>query len=364
VRDSCLLLFSLVAAAGMTAAVGMREYGALPDGRPVHAYTLENKGVRVVVLDYGAILAEVHVPDRAGRVADIALGYDSLGGWLPDQGYMGATVGRYANRIGGGKFSLDGRSYTLAVNNPPNHLHGGRQGFNQKLWSGKVVRRDVGEGVELEYLSPDGEEGYPGNLRATVTYLLTAANELRIEFAATTDHPTVVNLTNHAYWNLTGDARTPILGHELTLHARSFLPVASGIPTGEFAPVTGTPFDFTAAKPVGRDIVANHEQLRQGFGYDHCWVVEGTGLRRAAFVHDPVSGRTLELLTDQPGLQFYTGNWLNGVGKGGVAYRPRTGLCLEPQNFPDSPNIPAFPTATLRPGETYRHTSVYRFGAR
>lgn len=347
----------------LSGAVAVRDYGAMPDGRPVKAFTLENSaGVRVVVIEYGAILAEVHTPDRAGRVAEITLGHDRLEGWLADNSSMGATVGRYANRIAGGRFSLDGQTYTLAINNPPNHLHGGRQGFAKKLWSGSIVTRDGVEGVRMVYLSPDGEEGYPGNLTTTVSYFLSEANELRIQFTATTDRPTVVNLTNHAYWNLTGDPRLPILDHEVTLHARSYLPVASGIPTGDFAPVAGTPFDFSRAKPVGRDIAADHG--KPGRGYDQCWVIDGAGLRLAASVHDPGSGRTLELLTDQPGVQMYTGNWLGGSGRGGVTYRPHTGLCLEPQKFPDSPNQPSFPSATLRSGETYRHTSVFRFGVR
>lgn len=359
------MLLLLVGLTELAAGIRVREYGALPDGRAVQAFTLENAaGVRVVVLDYGAILAEVHTPDREGRVADITLGHDTLTGWLANHAYFGASVGRFANRIAGGKFSLDGRTYTLAVNNPPNHLHGGRQGFDQKLWSGRVVRRDDGEGVRLEYLSPDGEEGYPGNLRATVSYFLTDANELQIEFTATTDLPTVVNLTNHAYWNLTGDARVPILDHELTLFAESYLPVLAGIPTGERAAVAGTPFDFMQAKRVGRDIGADDEQLRGGHGYDHCFVVDGTGLRLAARVHEPVSGRTLELLTDQPGVQFYSGNWLSGRGKGGAEYRRRHALCLEPQGFPDAPNNSTFPSAALRPGEIYRHMSVFRFGVR
>lgn len=348
------------------------NYGTLPDGRAVKQYTLAtDHGVRVVLLDYGATLASVEIPDRNGRVTDVTHGYDDLAGWLGNTSYFGANVGRFANRIASGKFTLDGKSHELATNNTPGglpcHLHGGNSGFDKKLWSGRIVDKPGARGVEFSYLSPDGEENYPGNLAVGVTYWLTDRNELEINYRATTDQTTIVNLTNHAYWNLTGDPHQPITGHEVQLEADSVLAVNAGlIPTGALLPVAGTPFDFTQSHKIGDRIGENNALLKVGNGYDHCWVLrEAKGLRLAARVYEPQSGRRLELFTDQPGLQLYTGNFLDGTskGKGGAAYQFRTAFCLEPQKFPDSPNQPGFPSATLRPGEVYEHSLVYRFSA-
>lgn len=366
-----LLACALVPATLLADPVQVSVYGALPDGRAVRSFTLVNAhGLRAVVIEYGAILASVETPDRHGRFADITLGYDTLEGWLSNTSYFGATVGRYANRIAGGKFILDEKTYTLATNNAPAgipcHLHGGVQGFDKKFWQGRVAEKDGVQGVELTYTSPDGEEGYPGNLRASVTYYLTDDDELRIEFTATTDRPTPVNLANHVYWNLTGDPRETILGHELTLSAPCMLPVNAGlIPTGIVQPVADTPFDFTRAKLIGRDIGLLDDQLRFGHGYDHCWVLSrASGVK--AVLHDPQSGRLLELSTNQPGLQFYSGNFLDGTvtGKQGVKYQFRAGLCLETQKFPDSPNHWNFFSTILRPGGVYHHSINYRFSTR
>lgn len=361
---------SVFVASGMSAQISTSEYGVLPDGRSVKRFILTNaRGVRVTLLEYGAMLAAVELPDRTGRVADVTHGYDNLQGWLTNSSYFGATVGRFANRIAAGKFTLEGKTYTLATNNTPNgipcHLHGGRAGFNQKLWSGNVSEQGGVDGVAFSYLSVDGEEGYPGNLATTAFYALTDENELKIEFQATTDRTTIVNLTNHAYWNLSGDPRETILGHRVQLEADAMLAVDAGlIPTGERRAVAGTPLDFTKAETVGSRIGADNEQLKLANGYDHCWVLRsGDGLRRAARVSEPNSGRVIELFSDQPGMQFYSGNFLDGSakGKGGVAYQFRTAFCLEPQRFPDAPNQPSFPSAVLRPGEHYRHRMVYRF---
>ena len=354
-------------------------YGVLPDGRAVNQYVLTNAaGVRVVLLDYGAMLASVQTPDRHGVSAEITHGYDDLAGWRGDTSYFGATIGRFGNRIAAGKFSLDGKSYTLATNNTPAgqpcHLHGGPQGFNKCLWSGRVLTgaeaQPGAQGVEFTYVSADGEEGYPGTLTVKTTYWLTDANELKITYEATTDRPTIVNLTNHAYWNLTGDPRQTITGHVMHIEADELVPVTSGlIPTGKLMAVAGTPFDFRQPTTVGARIDdATNEQLRFGNGYDHCWVLRGgvgTGLRLAARVNDPVSGRGLELHSDQPGMQLYSGNFLDGTatGRGGVKYPFRSAFCLEPQFFPDSPNQPNFPSTTLRPGDVYRHRMEYRFTA-
>ncbi len=347
-------------------------YGNLSDGRTVHQFVLTNsRGVRVTLLDYGATLASVAFPDRAGKVVDVTHGYDDLAGWLSNKSYFGANVGRFANRIAAGKFSLDGKTYTLATNNAPAgipcHLHGGVSGFDKKLWQGHPVKKDAAAGVEFHYLSPDGEEGYPGKLSAKITYWLTEQNGLRIEFYATTDQATIVNLTNHVYWNLTGNPTAPITGHEIRIDADGVLQVNQGlIPTGATQSVKDTPFDFTRSEQIGRRIDADDTLLKAGNGYDHCWVLRGpSGLSSAAHVHEPSTGRTLELFTDQPGLQLYTGNFLDGAAKGksGVPYQFRTAFCLEPQKFPDSPNHNGFPSAILRPGEIYSHVMEYRFSA-
>lgn len=366
-----MLLLAVINSGAME--VITRDYGTMPDGRTVKHYTLTNShGLQVSLLDYGATLASVKTPDRHGVLADITLGYDHLAGWLGDPSHFGVTVGRFANRIAAGKFVLDGTTYTLATNNSPGgipcHLHGGVASFDKKLWIGKAVKKTNASGVEFSYASADGEEGYPGKLTAKVTYWLAENDELAIEFQATTDRTTIVNLTNHAYWNLTGDPRQPITSHLLELQADALLPVNAGlIPTGERLPVAGTPFDFTTSREIGARIGESHEQLQRGKGYDHCWIVRGeSGLRLAARLHDPQSGRRLELHTDQPGVQFYSGNFLKGLSKGkdGIVYQFRTGLCLEPENFPDAPNQPSFPSARLEPGQVYQRAIVWRFSAK
>ena len=345
-------------------------YGKLNDGREVNIFTLTNaKGLTARITEYGAILVSLEVPDRQGAKADVTLGYDTLAGWLSNTSYFGASVGRFGNRIAHGKFTLDGKAYTLATNNAPGglpcHLHGGIQGFDKVLWKGEAVRKEGARGVALTYTSKDGEEGYPGTLQVKITYWLTDANELVWEAEATTDKPTIINLAHHTYWNLTGDPAKSINDHVLMLAADQYLPTDPGlIPTGVKAPVAGTPMDFRTATAIGARVNADFEALKFGGGYDHCWVLrEGKGIRLAAVLKAPASGRVMEVLTDQPAIQFYGGNFLNGsvTGKGGVKYQFRTGLCLETENFPDAPNHPDFPSAVLRPGETYHHTMVCRF---
>ncbi len=348
----------------------MTSYGKLPDGREAQLYTITNKnGMVAKVTDYGALLVGLEVPDAKGKVADVTLGYDTLDGWLTNTSYFGATAGRFANRIARGKFTLDGVEYTLAKNNEPGgipcHLHGGNKGFDKVLWKGRPLDIAEGRGVKLTYISKNGEEGYPGNLTTTITYLLTDANELVWEAEATTDSPTVVNLVHHSYWNLSGNPKSSINDHEMMLAAPGYLPTDAGlIPTGKIEPVAGTPMDFTKSTRIGDRVDADFEALRFAGGYDHCWVLEaGRGMKLAARVKDPKSGRVMEILTDQPGIQFYGGNFLDGTvkGKGGVEYARRSGLCLETEGFPDAPNQPTFPSAVLRPGETYRHKMVHRF---
>jgi aldose 1-epimerase len=345
-------------------------YGKLDDGREVRLFTLANdQGMTARITEYGAILVGVEVPDAKGTKADVTLGFDSLAGWLTNKTYFGATVGRFGNRIAHGKFTLDGKTYTLATNNSPGgipcHLHGGIRGFDKVLWKGETWERKGERGVTLTYTSADGEEGYPGELKATVTYTLDDHNALTWHAEATTNKPTIVNIVQHTYWNLTGDPKRTILDHELQLLSDQFLPTDAGlIPTGKLATVEGTPMDFRKSTKIGTRIDAPFEALKLGGGYDHCWVLRpGKGVRLAAVLRDATSGRKLEVLTDQPGVQFYSGNFLDGssVGKGGEAYAFRTGLCLETEGFPDAPNQPSFPSAVLRPGETYRHTLVWRF---
>ena len=363
---SALLTMSNLTASDLETAV----YGKLNDGREVKIFTLINaKGLTARITEYGAILVSLEVPDLAGTKADVTLGCDTLAGWLTSTSYFGASVGRFGNRIAHGTFTLDGKEYTLATNNSPGgipcHLHGGLKGFDKVLWTGSPVRKAGARGVALTYTSKDGEEGYPGTLQVKITYWLTDANELVWEAEATTDKPTVINLAHHTYWNLSGDPSKPITGETLMLAADAYLPTDAGlIPTGVLAPVAGTPMDFRTPTPVGARINDAFEALKLGGGYDHCWVLrKGPGVRLAAVVKDPSSGRTMEVLTDQPGVQFYTGNFLDGsaTGKNGVKYQFRTGLCLETEGFPDAPNHPDFPSAMLRPGETYHHTMVCRF---
>jgi aldose 1-epimerase len=344
------------------------------DDTPVRLYTLDNgRGLTARVADYGATLVELHVPDRAGRPADVVLGYDSLEPYLARHPYFGSTVGRVANRIAGARFALDGKEYRLAANNGPHHLHGGLRGFDRKVWTARPLPRPDGPALELTLVSPDGEEGYPGTLRARVVYALTRDDELIVQMDATSDAPTIVNLANHTYWNLAGQGSGDVLGHELTIHAARYTPTdATLIPTGAAAPVAGTPFDFTRAAKVGTHIAffKSPEQLARGHGggYDVNFVVDGTPgeLRPAAQLRDPTSGRTMDLWTDAPGVQLYTANGFDGSqrGKRGAAYVRHAGLCLETQVYPDAIHRPEWPSPILRPGQTYRHVMVHKFSAR
>ncbi len=338
-------------------------YGKMPDGRQVDLFTLTNAhGMRVRLINYGAITVSVEVPDRQGNLADVTLGYDTLEGWLANAPHFGATIGRYANRIAKGKFALDGNAYTLATNNGPNHLHGGIKGFDKALWDAEPVQTPSSVAVKFTYRSKDGEEGYPGNLDVTALYSLTDDSEFKAEFSATTDKPTVVNLAHHSYWNLAGPASGDVLGHQLMLSADKYTPVDAGlIPTGELRPVEGTPMDFREPTAIGARIA----QVEGG--YDHNFVLRGQEGRvtLAARAVEPTTGRVLEIYTDQPGIQFYSGNFLDGTvtGKGGVVYRRHFGFCLETQHYPDSPNHDDFPSVVLRPGETYKHTMIHKFSA-
>jgi len=348
-----------------TTGIHRESFGTLPDGREVGIFTLTNSnGLRARVSDFGALLLSMETPDRQGVPADLTHGYDAFADWLDNPHYFGATVGRFGNRIANGKFTLDGKTYQLATNNAPAdipcHLHGGNVGFNKHLWNASIIPG----GVEFVLRFPDGNESYPGNLDVKVTYRLNEDNELIWQVEAVTDAPTPVNIIHHSYWNLSGDPRRLVYDHELCLEADHFLPTTAGlIPTGEIAPVAGTPMDFTTPTAIGARIDADFEPLRFGNGYDHAWVLRsGTGVRHAARVRDPLSGRVMEIFTDQPAVQLYTANFIDGiVGKNGVTYANRTALCLETEGFPDAPNHPAFPDCILRPGETYRHTLVHRF---
>ncbi len=350
-----------------TARFSKQAFGKTGTGDQVELYTLTNsKGVAVAITNYGGIIVSLKVPDRTGKIADVVLGYDALDAYVKQNPYFGAIVGRYGNRIGKAKFTLNGVEYKLAPNNGENSLHGGNKGFDKVLWTAKPI--DDGKGLELTYLSKDGEEGFPGNLAVTVIYSLNDENELKIDYRATTDKDTVVNLTNHSYFNLAGQGEGDVLGHQVTINADRFTPVDSGlIPTGELKPVENTPFDFRTPHAIGARINQNDEQLALGKGYDHNFVINRSseGLVLAARVTEPVSGRVMEVLTTEPGVQFYTGNFLDGTirGKGGKVYQQRYGFCLETQHFPDSPNKPSFPSVVLRPGQTYHSTTIYRFRA-
>lgn len=331
------------------------------DGKKVYQYTLTNKnGMTVKILNYGGIVTHIFVPDKNGELADIALGYDSLSSYLEATPYFGALIGRYGNRIALGKFELDGVTYNLALNNGPNHLHGGLKGFDKVVWEADDFLEADRTGVILTYDSKDMEEGYPGNLAVKVTYTLTGNNELLIDYEAQTDKTTIVNLTHHSYFNLRGHGNGDILDHQMEIFADQFVPVDNDlIPTGELLPVQNTPMDFTVPHRIGERIA------RVDGGYDHCWVLNNFDgkLRLVACVTEPESGRIMEVLTDQPGLQFYSGNFLDGsnIGKGGVAYQKHFGFCLESEHFPDSPNKPQFPSVVLKPGEKYKTQTVYRF---
>ena len=341
-------------------------FGTMPDGKPVQQFTLTNaRGLELKAISYGGIITSLRVPDRNGRLDDIVLGFENLDGYLKDHPFFGAIVGRYGNRIGKGQFVLEGKTYKLATNNGPNHLHGGTKGFDKVLWTAEPIAGS--NAIAFSRTSPDGEEGYPGNLRVRVTYTLTDANELIVEYRASTDKPTPVNLTQHSYFNLAGQASGDILGHQLMLNADRYTPVDDTlIPTGELAPVTDTPLDFRKPTAIGARINNDHPQLKAGKGYDHNWVLnrKGPGLQLAARVIEPKTGRTLEIATTEPGVQFYAGNFLDGTlkGKAGAVYAHRTGFCLETQHYPDSPNKPNFPSTTLRPGAEYQTRTVFTFG--
>jgi aldose 1-epimerase len=342
-------------------------FGVTPSGDSVDIFTLTNAhGMEARIMNYGGIMVSLKVPDRKGVLGDVVLGYDSLAGYLRSSPYFGAIVGRYGNRIANGRFTLDGATYHLATNNGPNALHGGLQGFDKVIWHAESFKRDSNVGVVLTYTSPDGDQGYPGMLHATVTYTLTPANELAVEYHATADKPTPINLTQHSYFNLAGAGKGDILGEVLTINADRFTPVDSTlIPTGELAPVAGTPFDFRMPTAIGARIGQPDSQLKNGGGYDHNFVLNrsDSGLSLAARVVDPETGRIMTVSTTQPGVQFYTGNFLDGsiTGKGGHRYPKRYGFCLETQHFPDSPNHADFPSTILRPGAEYRSRTVFAF---
>ncbi|MFE0916808.1 aldose epimerase family protein [Streptomyces nigra] len=355
-------------ATGNGAAAPVRSlFGVLPDGTKVHSWSLANGGTRMKVLSYGGVVQSLEVPDRRGRLANVSLGFRSLDDYVESSPYFGALIGRYGNRIGKGRFTLDGRTYQVDVNDGENSLHGGAQGFDKRVWDVEPFTKGADVGLHLHLTSRDGEMGYPGTLRVKVTYTLTRYGDWRIDYAATTDKPTVVNLTSHVYWNLAGEGSGSIEGHRLKIDGSRYTPVDAGlIPTGEQARVAGTPFDFRRAKTVGEDLRTAHQQLLYGQGFDHNWVLDkGISPRPewAATLQDPSSGRTLRIATTEPGLQFYSGNFLDGtlVGTGGRVYRQGDGLCLETQHFPDSPNRPSFPSTVLRPGQTYRSTTVHSF---
>jgi aldose 1-epimerase len=365
------LLMTTSAPVGATPQPGStikKSFGKTPDGQAVDLYVLTNKnGAEASITTYGGALVSLKMPDRNGKLADVVLGYDNVDGYVADKSYFGALVGRYGNRIGHAQFVLDGKTYTLAKNNGENSLHGGVKGFNKALWAARILPPKGGQLLELGYLSKDGEEGFPGTLRVAVIYQLTDANELHIAYKATTDKKTVVNLTNHAYFNLAGQGSGDILGHLMMIQADKFTPVDAGlIPTGELRDVAGTPFDFRKPTAIGARIDQAEEQLKLGGGYDHNFVIRrtgGTGESLAARVVEPTSGRVMEVWTTEPGIQFYTGNFLDGktTGKGGATYPKRSAFCLETQHFPDSPNQPKFPSVVLIPGEDYRTDTTYKF---
>ena len=353
-------------------------FGASPEGG-VEVFAFANtNGMEIRAMSYGATIVSIRTPDRGGRIDDVVLGFDDFDDYLTRARYFGSIVGRYGNRIAGGRFTIDGSTFQLTVNNGPNHLHGGLRGFDRVIWKGEPFEQENASGVTFTYVSADGEEGYPGTVRASVTYTLTARSELVLDYAATTDKPTPINLTNHSYFNLAGRESGDILRHLLTLHADHYVPTDTAqIPTGEIALVAATPFDFRTAAAIGSRIDDDHEQIRRGHGYDHTFVIEddarvtpshskplrsapaASSLRPCAYVVEPVGGRTLDVTTTEPGVQLYTGNNLNRTGNG---FGPRTGFCLETQHFPDSPNHPNFPPAILKPGVTYRSKTVFTFG--
>ncbi|MGD0337187.1 MAG: aldose epimerase family protein [Bacteroidota bacterium] len=345
-------------------------YGKLPDGREVYQYTLTNSaGSKVKIINFGAAVTSLEVPDRNGKLEDVVLGYDSLQGYISCKSYLGVIVGRYGNRIAKGRIQLDGKTYQLTVNDGENHLHGGKLGFEKRLWDAKVVKESNDPSLELTYVDPEGEEGYPGKVTMTVTYTWTEKNELRIEYRGTTDKTTILNPTHHSYFNLSGSPANPILDNLLTIEADSITPVDKGlITTGKYMNVANTPMDFRVPTAIGSHINDQYEQLIFGKGYDHNWVLRNFNgkVRKVAELYEPKSGRLMTMYTDQPGLQFYSGNFLDGTikGKKGIAYQHRTGLCLESQCYPDSPNKPEFPSVVLKPGGVYRQTTIYQFSTK
>jgi len=351
-----------------TMTIAKTTFGQLPDGQVADLFTLRNKnGMKVKITNYGGIITHLITPDKNGDLGDVVLGYDSLGGYLKESPFFGALVGRYGNRIAKAQFTLEGNTYTLAANNGPNSLHGGKKGFDKVVWNTEVLEGQ--NAIKLTYVSKDGEEGFPGTLNSEVIYRLTDANALEIEYSATTDKTTIINLTNHTYFNLNGGT-SDILNHEVTINADSFIPVDKTlIPTGKLATVAGTPFDFTKPTSIGARINdPKDEQIKFGGGYDHCWVVNGDidTLRLAATAYEPTTGRMMEVFTTEPGVQFYTGNFLKGsiTGKNGVVYAKRSGFCFETEHFPDSPNQPSFPSVVLKPSQTYKTKTVYHFLAK
>ena len=362
-----LLVWSAVVALAQ-ASVTKETFGKTSAGETVDLYTLRNvNGMETKITNYGGIVVSLTAPDRNGKFADVVLGFNDLESYLTkNDPYMGAIIGRYGNRIAKGRFKLNGVEYKLAVNNGENHLHGGIKGFDKVIWTGRELKTKAGPAVVLTYLSKDGEEGYPGNLRVRVVYTLTNRNELKIDYSATSDKDTVTNLTHHSYFNLAGEGNGDILNHQVIINANRFVPTDAGsIPTGELKAVAGTPFDFLNATAIGARINQDDQQLKFGNGYDHTWVINGRAgtLRRAAIVFEQTTGRGMQVFTTEPGVQFYTGNFLNGTltGKSGKPYPRRSGFCLETQHYPDSPNQPSFPTTTLRRGRTYTSTTIYRF---
>ncbi len=348
--------------------VQTKKFGVTPNGDSVTQYILSNKnGLEVRIINYGGIVTNIMFPDKNGIVEDVVLGYDNLDDYIKATPYFGAIVGRYGNRIAKGKFSLNGEEYTLAVNNGENHLHGGLKGFDKVIWDAEPFINPESAGVKLHYLSEDMEEGYPGNLDVQVVYTIHEDNTIEINYSATTDKTTVVNITQHSYFNLTGNAKGDILGHEVMIKSNSMVPVDAGlIPTGVFLPVSGTPFDFNQLTTVGDRINNPDEQLKLGGGYDHCWVLDKPvedALDWVVKAVDPTSGRVFELATTEPAVQFYTGNFLDGTltGKYGVVYNQRYGMCFEPEHYPDSPNHPDFPSVVLNPEEEYNTTTIWKF---
>ena len=369
-----LVIFSGLAFGGSKATITMQSFGQTRDGVDTALYILTNaNGLKADITNYGGIVVRLTVPDRDGNMDDVVLGYNTLAEYLRDTPYFGSLIGRVGNRIANGEFMLDGKTYNLVTNNFPAdipcHLHGGSVGYDKVVWEAEPFIADNTPGLKLHYLSKDGEEGYPGNLDVTVWYRLTNDNSLQIDYLATTDKATPVNLTNHAYFNLKGEGNGDILDHVLTLEAAHFTPVNGGlIPTGKIAPVKGTPLDFTAPHPIGQRVDADQEQIKFGGGYDHNWVLDNQDgdLALAATAFEPTTGRIMEVWTTEPGVQFYCGNFLDGshIGKSGRPYHRRNGFCLETQHYPDSVNQPNFPTTILRPGEQYKTTTIYRFSTR